>query len=200
MKTISLYSCLLTSLFLGACSKETPATEQIRSTTTATLVGSTASETRMPTDMVDELYSDLTAQNEALADLEKEMAKLRREQAEATQPYMLYNGKSKQYYNDALNLSSAIDDSLLKNSVEVLIKKSEHLFLKRSLKQDQHLAKLTQAYAEVEDNYKALKIILTLDLIEKYQQQKAPATASYQGLIERLQQSIKHIDGLKEAK
>lgn len=199
MKHPLLYSCLLGNLLLSACSKETPTTTPTSSTTT-TFNETTSTDHRMTVDMVEELYRDLTAQNEALADLEKEMMKLRQEQTEATQPYMLYNGKSKQYYTDALNLSSAINDSLLQNSIEVLIKKSEHQFLERNAKQDRQLAQLQQAYTEAEDNYKALKIILTLDLIEKYQQQKAPANTSYQTLIERIQQSIRQIDSLKETK
>jgi hypothetical protein len=159
-----------------------------------------AGASRGPADMVDELYQELTAQNEDLVKLEKNFDVLRKEQAKALAPYMLYNGKSTQYYTNALSLSNGISDSLLKNSVELLIKKSQHQFTVQSATMNANMNKLQLAYRALEDQYRALKIILTLDLIEKYQAQKIPPTPSYSELIQQMDQHMQLIDSLKQAK
>lgn len=193
---------LFSSLFFAACSSSSDH-EQKSADANRTAIENEASSAdtyRAPLDMVDELYQDLRAQNEALDSLEKEMISLRKQQAEAVSPYVQYNGKSKRYYNDALSLTNNIQDSLLKNSVEVLIKRSQHRFETNSASLDQKTAQLNKTFAQLEDNYAALKIILTLDLIEKYQQQKLPESPSHAELIKRIEKSMKQIDSLKEAK
>jgi hypothetical protein len=202
MKTHLFYFYLFTILCLFSCSSEQSDDINEHDVTDAIKeeYHLAADASKGPADMVDELYQELTAQNEALVKLEKDFDVLRKEQTKALAPYMLYNGKSTQYYVNALSLSNDIKDSLLKNNIELLIKKSQNKFTTQSASMNQNMNKLNLAYHQLENNYRALKIILTLDLIEKYQAQKIPPTPSYDNLIQQMDQHMKLIDSLKQSK
>jgi Fe-S oxidoreductase len=196
---LAYYYCLCTILCLASCASDNTEGDTKEAITDSIVEEYNQSATRGPADMVEALYQELMAQNENLLTLDKNMDVLRREQAKAVAPYMLYNGKSTQYYTNALNLSNGISDSLLKNSVEVLIKKSQHQFTTQSATMNKSMNSLNIAYQQLEDRYSALKIILTLNLIEKYQAQKTPPTPAYTQLIEKMEQHMKLIDSLKQA-
>ncbi len=150
--------------------------------------------------IVDNLYQDLVEENEALASLEKELNTLHQQLADSSRDYTQYNEYNNEYYAAALTLNNGITDSLLKNSIELLIKKSQNQYDEKNASLDLSIAQLNSKYRKLQDEYLALKILLTLDIIEKKQDQKRPLVKNFTSLTIRFDKCLKQVDSLIETK
>ncbi len=133
-------------------------------------------KSRKGTNLVSELYQELIEKNPELRNLEDS----RKEFNEKHQNYLTrfdeFDSKSKEYYRDADSYTKTINDTILKRKIEQLLIHNEEkykniIFGHTGLQDD--LSKLSSS---IEDRLIVLKVLLTLEQIEKYQKENLPDT------------------------
>jgi len=189
---------LFAALLLGACSSDTGSLENNASS--ALEKGYEMASGYRSNALVDIIYQDLVDQNEDLAALEKELKALKEQKEDSLYNYTQYSNYNDQYYASALNLNNNIHDSLLKNSIELLIRKSQNQNAEKNAALDLNIATLHNRYNKLQDQYIALKIIRTLGMIETYQVQNRPPIQPFTSLNKRFDKCFKQIDSLIETK
>ena len=145
-------------------------------------------------NIVEELYFEIKEQNEELQPLEKNIEQIAEDNYRDTKEIYKYISNNQNYYTEAKDYIISIQDSVLKEKINVLLVKSEEdfntytadlNFLKETLKRKEQ--KLT-------DLYSAMKIVITLHSIETYQNNVFPDTTAVNKLIERYENLIDNIN------
>lgn len=142
-------------------------------------------KSRKGINLVSELYQELQEKNPELKKLEDS----RNEFNEGHQNYLNrfdeYDSKSQEYYRDANSYAKTINDSILRKKIENLLiqneEKYKHIISKHTGLQDD-LSKLSST---IEDRLIVLKVLLTLEQIEKYQKDNLPDTKEPSALIRK---------------
>ncbi len=142
-------------------------------------------KSRKGTNLVSELYQELMEKNPELRKLEDS----RNEFNEGHQNYINrfdeYDSKSQEYYRDANLFVKTINDSILRKKIEHLLthneEKYKHIISKHTGLQND-LSKLSST---IEDRLIVLKVLLTLEQIEKYQKDNLPDTKELSSLIRK---------------
>jgi len=96
-----------------------------------------------------------------------------------------YDSKSREYYRDAFSNAKAINDSILRKKIEQLLTKNEEkykIIISKHTALQKDLSKLSSA---IEDRLVVLRILLTLEQIEKYQKDNLPDTREPASLIRK---------------
>ena len=184
---------VVTCLFLAACSSE------ISKEKDASLPNTSIQETTTE-NVLDLLYLELKEQRPELIALEKQIEEVDQAKEKTLGDYKKYNSKNEQYYLTANQHLSNIKDSLLRNSVELLLNKSQYAYDQENAAMSLAVAQLENRSANLHDHQEALKIILTMNLMEKYQKKQLPDDTEYQKIIDRYNQSIHAADSLLQAK
>lgn len=134
-------------------------------------------------DMVDDLYEELVAKSPELQGLEKEIEDL--DISQPLEKFGNYNAKSVNYYASAKDHARAIKDSVTKNKMLKLIMASNAGYTSKSAGL-QNLAKtIGDKRSTIEDSHNVLKIMLTLAMIESYQNESIPDKRSFEEVIEK---------------
>ncbi|MBO9702143.1 MAG: hypothetical protein J7604_18180 [Sporocytophaga sp.] len=142
-------------------------------------------ESRGKENLVSDLYQELMEKNSELRKLEES----RNEFNERHQNYLYrfdeYDSKSQQYYRDANSYVNAINDSILRKKIEHLLTRNEekykHIISKHTGLQND-LSKLSST---IEDRLIVLKVLLTLEQIEKYEKDNLPDRKEPASLIRK---------------
>ncbi|MDB5257812.1 MAG: hypothetical protein JWM14_2507 [Chitinophagaceae bacterium] len=146
------------------------------------------------------LYEELKEQKPELEALEKEIKDIDQSKDKALEEYNTYNAKNEQGYRIATEHMGNIKDSLLRNSIELLISKSQYAYEQDNAAMALAAATLENRSSSLHDHQEALKIILTLNLMEKYQKKLTPNSAEYEKIIHRYNTTIHKTDSLLQAK
>lgn len=160
---------------------------------------SSLKETRTE-NILESLYLELKEQRPELLDLEKEMKAVDQAKEKALESYNSYNSKNEQYYSLANQQLSRISDSLLRNSVELLLNKSKYAYDQENAAMALSAAQLENRSVSLHDHQEALKIILTMKQMEKYQKKQLPDDVEHLKIINRYNESIRKADSLLQAK
>lgn len=151
-------------------------------------------------NILESLYQELKEQRPALQELDKQIKDIDLAKEKALEDYKRYNGKNEQYYSIANQSLSNINDSLLRNSIELLLNKSQYAYDQDNAAMALAAAQLENRSTSLHDHQEALKIILTLHLMEKYQKKQLPNAVEYQKIMDRYNESIHQADSLLQAK
>ncbi|HSZ73128.1 MAG TPA: hypothetical protein VK750_10675 [Cytophagaceae bacterium] len=189
---------LVLGTLLGACSST--ATQEKTEVSNAIPSSTKEINSSRQSDMVDALYQELIEQRPELQTLENQIETVQRAKEKTLEEYNQYNNKNTGYYTNAHQRIAVIKDSLLKNSIELLLKKSQNAYTGKNSSLHEVLAALDKQSTELNDHREALKVILTMNLIEKYQQQQLPDHSNYKSIIDSYHQHIKTADSLMHAK
>jgi len=146
------------------------------------------------------LYQELKEQRPELGALEKEVQDIDRAKNESLQEYYQYDEKNQHGYSMAKERVGMIEDSLLRNSIELIINKSQYAYEQENAAMSLAAATLENRSQSLHDHQEALKIILTLNLLEKYQKKQLPNPASYEKIMNRYNSTIHKVDSLLLAK
>ena len=151
-------------------------------------------------NVLDKLYEELKEQRPELQALELEIEGIDRAKEEALATYNEYNSKNEQGYSLANQHLSSIKDSLLRNNIELMINKSQYTYDQDNAAMALAAATLENRSRSLHDHQEALKIILTLNLMEKYQKKQIPNASEHEKIIARYNATIHKADSLLQAK
>lgn len=147
-------------------------------------------------DLVEELYSELTDKLAELKRLENRYSELMKENRNLDLCYINFNEKSSGYYISAYDKAKTITDSLLKEKISGLISKSNENYANKMNEINTLREKIIQNSAVIEDQRKALKILLTLPEIEKYQKDNMLKSKEFREFTKEQNKLILLIDSL----
>lgn len=135
--------------------------------------------------IVEELYSEIKEQNEELQALEKNIEQIAEDNYRDTKEIYKYISNNQNYYTEAKKYIISIQDSILKEKINVILVKSEDDF--NTYTENLNLLKenLKRKEQELTDLYSAMKIIVTLRSMETYQNNDYPDTTAIIKLVER---------------
>ena len=179
--------CVVSVLFTFSCNKrEATNSDKQNEIPEALQEGKSFAPNRFKSkseSLVNQLYYDLVEKTPALKSLEDEIGNFNPNDTIAT--FYNYDRKSKDYYSSANNLTEEISDSITKNKIIALLKKSNEKYKGTSKEVSELISSIGDKNSAIKDYHTVLKIVLTLPLIEKYQTQNLPNKNNYQNIIKK---------------
>jgi hypothetical protein len=145
-------------------------------------------------DLVEELYDELTDKRPELKKLEEDLKKTRSQTREINEDFNNYDQKSRAYFNSAEGHVKLIKDSLLKNEIVSLISIAKKNYENRIAPHKSTLKHVDMNNISLSDYHAAVKIYLTLPLIADYQKNHLPKEEDASQLVkeqERISSDMK---------
>lgn len=139
-------------------------------------------------DLIEDLFQELVDKSPELKNLENELKELKTR--DTNDIFYNYNEKSEDYYASASRHINSIQDSVMKQKMLNLITKSEEKYSTQKSDLENLTKTINQKKMEIKDYHNALKIVLTIPLIEQYQKQHLPNKAPFEKLIEKENQLL----------
>lgn len=147
-------------------------------------------------DLMNELYKELVEQSPELKRLEDNLNAYYGKPNEIHQLFDTYNSKSNSFYSSAEYASTAINDSLLRQKINRILTKSKAQQEKKSAGIKALLNAIDKKDVSIKDRHVELKIMLTLPIIEKFQNENLPSQGEFKALIKEQAQLIKQTDSI----
>ena len=147
-------------------------------------------------DLTEELYQELVDKTPALKKLEDDLDAFRPKPNDINEKFNQYNSKSNSYYSSANYKATAITDSLLRMKIVALITTSNKQYSTKTAELNSLLQQISKNGATLNDHHSVLKIVLTLPIIEKYQDDNKPDKKEFKNLINEQENLILRTDSL----
>ena len=144
--------------------------------------------TRKGSDLVDELYAELVEKSPELKELEKELADFEEVPSVTQNLFYRYDVKSNQFYANANGFASDIKDSISKKKILDFIENSSKKYDSKTKELQALVNEIADSHNTINDNHTILKIVLTLGILEKYQNENLPKTDKFLETIEMQKQ------------
>jgi predicted transcriptional regulator len=149
-------------------------------------------------DLIEELYAEIANQSDELKNLEKDLKQFQTDSKynKLKDDFNQYDFQSKRYYQAADDKLTSLKDSILRNRISELVKKSKNQYSDKIVELESLSSQIDNKQLSIEDHYNVLKILRTLPVIEKYQKSNLPKNAEYQDHLskqEKLLQKIKNL-------
>lgn len=132
-------------------------------------------------NLIEDLYQDLVSKSPDLQKLEGDIKNLNVRESE--NEFNLYEQKSIDFYRSAQNLTEQIQDSLTQKKMLDLIKKSNARYAQKSKPLNDLIQTINTKNSSIEDNYRVLKIALTIPIMEQYQNENLPKSKNLKNTI-----------------
>lgn len=152
------------------------------------------SYSRSGSDLTEELYAELVDKSQTLKNLENDLFAFIPKPNDLKEKFDKYNNKSNSFYNSTDYKLTSITDSLLKKKILAIITTSKNKYAKKTTELNSLLNIISQNGATLNDHHTVMKIVLTLPLIEKYQNDNLPDKKEFIDLIKEQEKLIKRID------
>ncbi len=150
---------------------------------------------RSQSRLLDDLYDELVTKTPELQKLEDDLVNYNEMLYPLEEAYAAYNGNSTQYYHLANEKANGITDSLFKVKINAIIAASSEKYLNKTADLKSLLSQIDRNKTSLDDYYIAMKIILTLPMIETYQDNEKPDQKPYRDLIQLQEDLIKRMLG-----
>jgi hypothetical protein len=147
-------------------------------------------------DLVEELYSELVTVNPALNKLEDDLAAFRPRPGELKTQFGEYDHKSIVYYQAVNNKVRNIKDSLLRTKMIALIAASKNQYTGKTGELNALLKQIEGNSAALNDHHTILKIMLTLPVMEQYQDEHKPDKKEFNKVIKEQERLILQTDSV----
>lgn len=148
-------------------------------------------------DLTEELYQELVQKNPALKKLEKDLDAFNTKRNNLHQIFQKYSSKSDSYYGSANYTATTITDSLLRNKMIELISASNTEYsINKTKELNSLLMQISKDGATLHDRHSVLKIVLTLPIIEKYQDNHIPDKNEFKDVLKQQESLILQTDSL----
>lgn len=197
LPSLSIIATLL--LFCFAC-KEKPAEDQrqtanipkaLENDNSGKITDAISYKRTSGMDLFTQLYDDTVSKNVELQQLEKQLSSYYSDVSDSMEVYHHYNDNSVGYYSAAIRNAEKLSDTLLKNKLLAIIKKSENAYISKTADIEALLNAKNKHETNLKDYHTVLKIAVTLPLIENYQQTKLPVVKATVTNIERRANQLK---------
>ncbi|WP_264523541.1 hypothetical protein [Flavobacterium sp. N502536] len=142
-------------------------------------------------DLSEEIYQELVSNSIELKTLESELEKFNPK--DTLNLFDNYNEKSEDYYRYADSKVNLIRDTILKNKILNVLEKSNEKYIQKTTELNQLLKTIYQKRKAISDYHTALKIILTIPVMEKYQNENIPKKSSFEKVIKNQNALIEKI-------
>lgn len=146
---------------------------------------------RSNNDLVDDLYMELVDKSPELKKLETELEAIKNR--DTLNLFNNYAQKSDDYYRSAKNKTGMIKDSVMKNKILSLIENSNEKYIEKTTELQKLVKTIHQKQNDINDYHTALKVILTIPLIEKYQNEHLPQKNPFEKIIEKENQLLEKV-------
>ena len=147
-------------------------------------------------DLTEELYQELVDKTAQLKKFEDDLAAFRPKPNDLNEKFIKYDGKSNGYYSSANYKATAISDSLLRMKIISLITTSNKKYASKTAELNSLIKQISKNGSTLNDQHTILKIVLTLPLIEKYQDDNKPNKKEFEDLIKEQEKLIIQADSL----
>jgi hypothetical protein len=186
--------CLVLALSLSACSgpreKETKQPEPPKALQENKTEYSLKSS-RSSSDLVQELYEELTEKDSTLKKLEEQLNNLQRSEDDSTSTFTGFDGKNKTYHTTAGTYLPRISDSLLRDRMRTILANSLSRYEASTAVHQQLLNQIADNKTALTDLHIAVQLVRTLGMMEKYQQENMPSKATLLGYIQQQEKGKK---------
>lgn len=143
---------------------------------------------RSNNNLVDDLYQELVTKSPKLKILEKELEDFKI--GDSLNIFYNYDEKSNDYYLSATNQANIMKDSVMKHKILNLIESSSKKYVAKKANLEELIKTIHQKQNDINVYHNALKIILTIPLIEKYQDEHLPKNSPFDKIIDRENQLL----------
>src|SRR5688572_7715709 len=186
MKTIFASLCLLV---LTSCTSRKENSTQPENNVPEALQDNKESELvsfkkRAPEDMVEELYREKARLTPALQAIEKMVDKLKDAGEDSLEIYRDFKIKNEQYYNSANRHLGSVKDSLLRKEIEAVLERSMARYNNKVSGLNNLEAIVNEKSASLHDRHTILMILISLRMINDYQQVNMPSSRPVQSVID----------------
>ena len=198
MHKIQLLFILTASVLLFSCSENEQNSINVEETPTALQDNkvSISSYSKRGDDLIEELYQELVEKSTDLKKLEESTETENSLSSEQKNIFEKYNQKSNSYYASTEYKTQTISDSILKKQLLAIIASSKETYTSRTKELNSLVEMISKNEKTLNDKHIALKILLTLPVIEKYQKANLPDKASLKKVLNDQEKLIKKIDSL----
>jgi hypothetical protein len=147
-------------------------------------------------DLVTSLYNELLSKDIDLKKLEDQIDQLNQSKSDTSKLFDKFNEKNQLYFGSANRYILEIKDSLLRDKMKVLVASNVTSYNSAISRHNELLKVIEAKNLTITDLRNVLKIVRTLPLIKKYQQDNLPSTKSFEGYIKQQDNAIKLADTL----
>lgn len=147
-------------------------------------------------DLINEIYKELVDKTPELKNLEDELDAKSKNRYELIETFTKYESKSTSYYYSANNYAMAIKDSLLKKKIIDLVTASNTKYNSKTAELNSLINQISKNDISINDHHSVLKILLTLPIIENYQDEKIPNNKTFKDFINQQEKLFLEIDSL----
>lgn len=147
-------------------------------------------------DLTEELYQELVGKTPALKKLEDDLDAFRPKPNELNDKFNQFDSKSNSFYSSANYKATAITDSVLRKKIISIIMTSNKKYTSKTAELNSLLKQISNNGATLNDHHSVLKIVLTLPIIEKYQDDNKPNKKEFKDLINQQEKLILRTDSL----
>lgn len=147
-------------------------------------------------DLLEGLYKEVADTSEILKSFESGLQELNNSKEDSLKAFSVFDKQNEMYYKSASTHAEQISDSILRMNIKMLISASIKKYDSTTARYDSLVKHIIHNEAALKDSYKILKIVYTLPLIEKYQQDNLPDSEAIEGFLMRQDEIIKQADTL----
>jgi len=194
--TLLLTIVLMTGLF--SCGKKTENNIKNKEETPAALQDdkSLMNYSTIRTNLTEELYRELVTKSPVLKKLEEDLVVLGPKPSGLDDKFSIYNNKSNGYYSSSERNANSISDSLLRKRIIAIISDSKDKYVNKTAELNSLLKQISTKSLTLADHHQVLKILLTLPVIENFQNANFPNKKEFKDLIKDQENLIKQLDKL----
>ena len=151
---------------------------------------------RVPEDLVEELYREKLKSSPALQEIERSIRRLREAERDSLENYYEFKQKNEEYYSSAKRHISSLGDSSLKKQVLSIIESSLARYNNNIKRLNDLVEILNNKNEPVNDRKTAMMVLISLESMEKFQQNKLPATKAVESVINEYNTLIRKMDSI----
>jgi len=147
-------------------------------------------------NLIDAIFKELVEKNSALKKLEDDLLVLKGKPDELTEKFNNYDSKSDSYYGSAEGEAVEISDSLLKKKMKEFILTSSKQYSSKISEINSLINSVSKKDLTLNDHHLILKIVLTMPIIEKYQNDNLPDKNEFKVLMKKQTKLLNLTDSL----
>ena len=147
-------------------------------------------------DLLEELYEEKVKSTPVLQVIEAMMDKLTENHNDSLEIYNDFTSKNMEYYNSAKRHVSSIKDSLLEREIKIVLERNISEYDNKMARLNSLVAILERKPGSIADRHTALKILISLEMMEEYQLRNMPLTKPLDAIIKNYDHLIQKMDSV----
>ena len=133
-------------------------------------------------NLVEELYNELVEKNPALDSLEQRIDGVKESKQDSAKLYNVFNEKNTLFYSEAAAFTGSITDSSVKSRIKLLLDNSATGYKNKTAAHNSLLETIRKKDIALGDLHLVLKLVKTMAVMEKYQNENLPALKPLQSV------------------